>query len=139
MDKQELIDMAQEQGADVFRKKIEPVAPPATQIGIDLDDELLKNIVGGIESNQIDINSLNSFTQVSRNKSELYDTLDYMSQDTTLASVLETYAEDATEMNEHGDIVRAESSDPEVTKFVTYLLNALNVNKNVFKWIEFGV
>lgn len=134
MDKQELIDNAQDLGSEIFGKKIKPTIAPQVEIGIDTDNELLTNIIGGIDSNQIDINSISSFTQVSRNRNELYDTLDYMSQDTTLASVLETYSEDATEMNESGDIVWAESSTPEITKFVTYLLNSLNVNKNVFKW-----
>ena len=57
-----------------------------------------------------------------------------MAQDTTLASVLETYAEDATEMNDNGSIVWCEAEDANVSKYITFLLNSLNVDKNVFKW-----
>ena len=57
-----------------------------------------------------------------------------MARDTTLASVLETYAEDATEMNDNGCIVWCESDDENVGKYITFLLNSLNVDKNVFKW-----
>lgn len=119
---------------DLYNKKIEPVAKPGPQIGIDLQNELIYDIVDNVETSQVDLNSLQSFTNVSRSRNELYDTLDYMSQDTTLSSVLETYAEDATEMNDNGDIVWVESDDPSVSKYVDYLLKALNVNKNVFKW-----
>ena len=121
---------------DIYNKPIETIPKPQPQIGIDVDNNLLWNIIDGtaVESSHVDLSLLQSFTQVTRDRNTLYDTLDYMSQDTTLASVLETYAEDATETNESGDIVWCESSDPNVTKFVTYLLDSLCVNKNIFKW-----
>lgn len=119
---------------DLYNKKIEPVVKPGPQIGIDLQNELIYDIVDNVATSQVDLTALQSFTNVSRSRNELYDTLDYMSQDTTLSSVLETYAEDATEMNDNGDIVWVESDDPSVSKYVDYLLKALNVNKNVFKW-----
>lgn len=121
---------------NIYDKPIETIPKPQPQIGIDVDNNLLWNIIDGtaVESSHVDLSLLQSFTQVTRDRNTLYDTLDYMSQDTTLASVLETYAEDATETNESGDIVWCESSDPNVTKFVTYLLDSLCVNKNIFKW-----
>lgn len=121
---------------NIYDKPIETIPRPQPQIGIDVDNSLLGNIIDGysLESSHVDLSLLQSFTQVTRDRNTLYDTLDYMSQDTTLASVLETYAEDATETNEAGDIVWCESSDPNVTKFVTYLLDSLCVNKNIFKW-----
>ena len=134
MDKEQVLETSFEQNDDLYNKKIQPQAPPAPQIGIDTDNELLYNIIDSSAVDRLDINKLQSFTSVSRSRNELYDTLDYMSKDTTLASVLETYAEDATEMNDNGRIVWCESEDSNVSKYVTYLLNSLDVDKNVFKW-----
>lgn len=129
-----IIDTAFQQDDALYGKKIEVQTSPKPQIGIDLENDLIHDIIDSSQVDQIDISKLQSFTTISQNRNELYDTLDYMSQDTTLASVLETYAEDATEMNDSGDIVWCESDDPAVGKYVTFLLNSLNVNKNVFKW-----
>lgn len=134
MDKETVLQTSFSQDDSLYNKKIEPQSTPDPQIGIDLDNDLIYNIIDATQVDQVDINKLQSFTSVSRNRNELYDTLDYMAQDTTLASVLETYAEDATEMNDSGDIVWCESDDSNVAKYVTFLLNSLNVNKNVFKW-----
>jgi len=123
-----------EQDPALFDKKVKPVPVPQHEIGIDLDNRVLDNVVETMQTSQFDVNSLNSFTQVSRSRNEIYDTLDDMGDDSIIAAVLETYAEDATETNDAGAIVWAESSDSEALKFVTYLLNALNVDKNVYKW-----
>ena len=135
MDKETLRNTAfPEQDDALFNKKVTPVAVPQHEIGIDLDNRVLDNIVDTMETSQFDINALNSFTQVSRSRDEIYNTLDDMGDDSIIAAVLETYAEDATETNDDGAIVWAESNDGEALKFVTYLLNALNVDKNVYKW-----
>lgn len=134
MDRETVLQTSFAQDDNLYNKRIEAQAPPAPQIGIDLDNDLIYNIVDAAEVDRVDINKLQSFTTVSRNRNELYDTLDYMAQDTTLASVLETYAEDATEMNDSGDIVWCEADDANIAKYITFLLNSLNVNKNVFKW-----
>lgn len=123
-----------EQDPALFDKKVKPIPTPQHEIGIDLDNRVLDNIVDTMETSQFDINALNSFTHVSRSRNEIYDTLDDMGDDSIIAAVLETYAEDATETNDAGAIVWAESNDGEALKFVTYLLNALNVDKNVYKW-----
>ena len=135
MDKETLKAAAfPEQDPALFDKKVTPVAVPQHEIGIDLDNHVLDNITETMETSQFDVNALNSFTQVSRSRNEIYDTLDDMGDDSIIAAVLETYAEDATETNDAGAIVWAESTDGEALKFVTYLLNALNVDKNVYKW-----
>ena len=48
--------------------------------------------------------------------------LDTMSEDSTIASALEIYAEDATERNDLNKIVWCVSSDPKIADYVTYLL-----------------
>ena len=134
MDKETVLETSFEQDDALYNKQINPQPAPTPEIGIDIDNELLYNILESSAVDQLDINKLQSFTSVSRTRNELYDTLDYMARDTTLASVLETYAEDATEMNDNGCIVWCESDDENVGKYITFLLNSLNVDKNVFKW-----
>lgn len=134
MEKDLIRDTAFKETPDIYSKKIQAVPVPDKQIGIDLSDSMLTHIVDGVQSSQIDMSAFNSFTQVSRSRNEIYETLDYMSEDSIIASILETYAEDATESNDQGKIVWCESSDGDVGKFVTYLLNALNVDKNIYKW-----
>ena len=57
-----------------------------------------------------------------------------MCEDSTISAVIETYTEDATEYNESGQIVWAESSNPKVQKMVQFLLDTMNVDKNIYKW-----
>lgn len=127
-------DLAFPDKDDLYNKKIEPVAKPTLEIGIDLENSVIQNVVDTVETSQFDINTLNSFTQVSRSRNDIYDIMDDMGDDSIIASVLETYTEDATETNDQGNIVWAESNDSEALQFVTYLLNALNIDKNVYKW-----
>jgi hypothetical protein len=134
MDKDLVRDTAFRTDDDLYNKKIKAVPTPEKQIGIDLSDSMLNHIVDGVQNSQIDMTVLDSFTQVSRSRNEIYETLDYMAEDSTISAILETYAEDATETNDQGNIVWAESADAEAGKFVTYLLNALNVDKNIYKW-----
>lgn len=123
---------------DTYNKPIQPVPVPEHEIGIDLSNALLHNIADSaeMEASTFDTNALNSFTQVAQSRDQLYQVLDDMSNDTTLSAVLETYAEDATETNDRGNIVWCESEDPEVAGFITYLLNALNIDKNAYTWVH---
>lgn len=134
MDKEAIRDTAFVHDDDLYNTKIQPVSVPLKEIGIDLNNTVMSNIADTIETSQFDVNALNSFTQVSRSRNEIYNVLDDMGNDSTLAAVLETYAEDATETNDQGNIVWCESPDADASAFVTYLLNALNVDKNIYKW-----
>ena len=118
-----------------FGHKIQPKVVPETPIGIDTDDSFYDSIVQDGEATAIDINKINAFTQITNNRETLYDVLDTMAKDSTVAAVLETYAEDATETNEQGEIVWCESSDEYVLKYVNFLLNSLNVDKHIYSWV----
>ena len=123
------------QDSEKVGTKINPVTVPETEIGVDTANEFFKDIANLGESASIDISSLNTFTQLSQNRETLYQVLDTMAQDSTVAAILEIYAEDATETNERGEIVWSESSDPNINKYITYLLKSLNVDKNMYKWV----
>ena len=97
MDKETLRTSAfPEQDTALFSKQVIPVAVPQHEIGIDLDNRVLHNLIETMETSQFDINALNSFTRASRRRNEIYDTLDDIGDDSIIAAVLETYAEDAT-------------------------------------------
>ena len=123
------------QDSEKVGTKINAVPVPETEIGVDTANEFFKDIANLGESASIDISSLNTFTQLSQNRETLYQVLDTMAQDSTVAAILEIYAEDATETNERGEIVWSESSDPNINKYITYLLKSLNVDKNMYKWV----
>lgn len=134
MDKELIKDTAFQQDDSIYGKSIDVKPVPEKQIGIDLSDSMLDYIIDGVQTSSMDMSALDSFTQVSRSRNDIYETLDYMAQDSTISAILETYAEDATETNDQGKIMWAESSDPNAGKFVSYLLEALNVDKNIYKW-----
>lgn len=119
----------------VYGTKINPTPVPSLEIGVDTNDDFYTAIAENGDASVVDINRLNAFTQISNSRETLYDVLDTMSQDSTIAAVLETYAEDATETNEQGDIIWCESSDSKILKYVTFLLNSLNVDKHIYAWV----
>lgn len=128
------VDSAFVQDDELYNTKIKSEVVPDRKRDIDLDKTLYSNIIEAAASSQFDINSFNSLSQTATNRNELYNMIDSMCEDGTISAVVETYAEDATERNENGDIVWVESSRPEVAKYVEFLLDSLNVNKNIFKW-----
>ena len=135
MDNTNIKDTAVNAESPNIGKKINPVPKPDTNIGIDIDNEFYEILTNAGVANVIDITQFNNFSQLSQSRETLYHVLDTMAEDSTVAAMLETYAEDATEPNEQGKIVWAESSDAEVAKYIEFLLNSLNVNKNIYNWV----
>lgn len=134
-------ELAIQQDDSVYNRPTQAVPKPEANIGIDTKNTLITNIVQSAEngytaqSGQLDLSAINSFTSVSQKRDELYKLLDSMTQDSIIAAVLETYAEDATEYNDAGQIVWAESSDANVSKFVNFLLDSMRVDKNIYSWV----
>lgn len=119
---------------DLYNKKINPVPVPEKSIGIDTDKKFYENILDAGLSSTLDTAKINSFSQISQRRDLLMQTLDTMAEDPTIAAALEIYAEDATEMNDKSLIMWCESADPNINKYITYLLDSLNVDKNIYKW-----
>ena len=115
--------------------KIEPTPIPEKQIGIDTKGVFMDNVVEAIDVGKVDMSKIESFTTLSQTRDTMYTMLDTMAEDATISAVLETYAEDATERNDKGKVVWCESSDPNIAKYVTFLLNSMNVDKNIYKWV----
>lgn len=124
------------QATDEYNKKTKAIPKQQASFGIDTDETLFDNIIKAGVASKLDITELESFSQVSQNRNQIYDLLDTMSEDSTIAAVLETYAEDATEYGDNGKIVWVESSDSDVSNYVTYLLDTMNIDKNIYKWVH---
>lgn len=121
---------------DIYGKEIKTIANPGKEIGIDTKKTLFHNIAEQGVSATVDLNSLNSFSRISQSRDQIYGMIDSMCEDSTIAAVLETYAEDATEYNDEGKIVWCESSDANVAKYITFLLDTMNVDKHIYKWVH---
>lgn len=119
----------------LYNKKINSVPKPEVQTSVNNDISIINNIVNEGSAHNIDINAIESFTNISRSRDQLYSMLEAMCQDSTISAVLETYAEDATETNEDGRKVWVDSDDANVQKFVDFLLKALEIDKNVYNWV----
>lgn len=120
---------------DIYNKKIVPTPTPPKNIGIDVDGEFDQALINAADSNHLDMATLESFTRVSQDRNHLYDLIDTMAEDTTIASILETYAEDSTETNKDGRIVYVESDDSNIGHYITFLLDTLNIDKNIYQWV----
>lgn len=131
------VDMlnAVDRETDKLGQKIKPIPKPEKNIGIDVSDEFWEAMMAAADANKIDISAINSFSQLSQNRETLYQVLDTMAEDPLMAAALEVYTEDATETNDAGDIVWVESSDAKIGKYITFLLDSLNVNKNMYNWM----
>lgn len=120
---------------ELYNKKIKSEPAPERKKDVDLNKTLYDNIIGAAQNSALDINAFNSLTQTANNRNELYNMIDAMCEDGIISAVVETYAEDATERNDAGNIMWVESPDDEIAKCVEYYLDTLNVNKNIYKWV----
>ena len=112
------IDPAVQKDNDYIGKKAKAVIKPETTTNLDTN---LVDIIAeqsGVSS-QVDMTKINNFTQVSTRRDEVYNLIDQMAEDPTVAAILETYAEDATEYNDAGQIVWVQSDRSEVSKYIS--------------------
>lgn len=131
-------DIQKEQGSPfidnkhLYGKEIKSTPTPQKEIGVDTDKTIFDNIINAGMSNNLDMSALDAFTQVSQSRDQIYALMDMMCEDPTVASAIELYAEDATEYNQAGQIVWCESNDGDVSKYVQYLLDSMNIDKNAY-------
>lgn len=118
-----------------LHKKTKAVPVPEQNIGITLNAGVADIISELGTASKVDLSVLNSFTQVSQRRDELYKLLDMMGEDPTIAAILETYAEDATEYNDNGQIVWVEAADSKINQYISFLLDSMQVDKNIYKWV----
>ena len=134
MENNNLHEKTDSRNMNLYGKKTVAVPPPKPEIGIDTENEFISNIIDNGVASPVDISVINNFTQMSQQRNTMYDLLDAMAEDSTMAAVLETYAEDATEYNDQGRIMWADSNDDRVLAYVNYLLDTLKIDSNIYKW-----
>ena len=102
---------------------------------IDLSGQLFDNIIDAAEKSSVDMNTINSFSSISRSRNNVYELLDLMAQDPTISAILQIYAADATETNDSGQVMWCDSDDEKVLGMVTHLLDSMNVDKYAYDWV----
>lgn len=105
-----------------------------TALDIDTNKVLADNIIEAGLSRQLDISALENFTSVSNSRDQMYQLIDTMAQDSSVSAILKTYAENVCEPADNGHVIWCESNDPKISKFVNYMLNVMNADKNMYGW-----
>lgn len=128
------IDQIAQDADKYYGDRTKPVPKPGIEFGVDTDNTLIYDLAA-VDSSRIDAARINAMTQVSQRRDQLYTMIDSMCEDTTLAAALEIYVEDVTEKSDSGRIVWAESEDPYIGKYITFLLDSFNIDKSIYKWV----
>ena len=105
-----------------------------TTLDIDVKKTLADNIIEAGLSSQLDIAKLENFTNISNSRDQIYQLIDTMAQDSSVSAILKTYAENVCEPADNGHVIWCESNDPKISKFVNYILNTMNADKNMYGW-----
>ena len=111
------------------------VLDSTTKLDIDTNKVLIDNIIEAGLSSRLDVSALDRFTSISNARDQVYQLIDTMCNDSAVSAIVRTYTDDVCEMADNGHIVWCESSDPNISKFVNYLLNIMNVDKQIGKWV----
>ena len=119
---------------EIYNKKIKTIPPETKDSEVGISDTLYDNILEVGLSSQIDMSSISSLSQQANTRNEMYNIYDTMCEDGQISAVIKTYAEDATEHNDSGDIIWATSEDSKISYLVNYYIDSLNINKNIYKW-----
>ena len=114
--------------------KIKAVPNPTPEIGVDTENEFISTVVNAASDNELNLSEIENFSMAAQTREQIYSLVDTMAQDSTIASILETYAEDVCETNDRGKIVWVESNDEEIAKQVDFLLNVSKIDKQIYDW-----
>ena len=85
--------------------RVKPIYNADPETGIDTEKTFIDNIIGAAQVGSLDISSIDALSQSAQNREQLYNMIDSMAQDDVIAAVLETYAEDAVQTNDKGQVV----------------------------------
>jgi hypothetical protein len=105
-----------------------------TTLDIDTKKVLADNIIEAGLSRKLDIAALENFTSISNSRDQIYQLIDVMAQDSSVSAILKTYAENVCEPADNGHVIWCESTDPQISRFVNYMLNVMNADKNMYGW-----
>lgn len=83
----------------------------------------------------VNTSEFQSFRTLGSDRNEQYRMYDEMANDSIIASALELYADDATQYNAKGQVIWAESEDPNAAQFANRLLEVLQIQDNAWSHI----
>lgn len=126
--------ITQTSSAAVGNQAVPTTLGNTTKLDIDTNKVLVDNIIdygltGGLNSGELE-----KFTSISNSRDQIYQVIDTMAQDSAVSAIIKTYADSACETADNGHIVWCESSNPKISKFINYLLNVMNIDKNIYGW-----
>jgi hypothetical protein len=81
------------------------VLDDTTTLDIDTKKVLVDNIIDAGLSHKLDTSALENFTSISNSRDQIYTLIDTMAQDSSVASILRTYAEDVCDTADNGHII----------------------------------
>jgi len=110
------------------------VLDSTTKLDIDTNKVFIDNIIDAGINGGLNLGALENFTSISNNRDQIYTLIDTMAADSSVSAIVRTYAEEVCETSDNGHVVWCESQDPKVSKFINYLLNVMNVDKNIYNW-----
>lgn len=86
-------------------------------------------------SNFVNLSAINNFRSLSSDRETQYKLFDQMSEDSIISTALEMYADDATQYNNKGQVIWAESDNTDVAAFANRLIDIFGLNKNAWSHI----
>ena len=131
--------MPDKNNKDLLGKKTKAIPQEPVEIGVDLEDDLINQLLDNADENlysSTDLTALENFIGVAQTREQMYALIDLMALDERIKAILDTYTEDTIETNESGQIVWCESSDDDILKYVNYLLQSLKVDENSEEWVR---
>jgi len=99
----------------------------------------LVNIVDEIDKNNSlvgNLSDLQEFRELSSDAEARYRIFDEMEKDSVISSALDMYADDATQYNRDGNVIWAESDDPDISAFANRLIDIFQLNTNAWSHIR---
>lgn len=120
---------------DVLYTRLKGTPSKNGAIGLSDDVDDITNEQMTTDHSLIDMNDIDEFTTLSRYLDDRYKAYEEMLRDPIIATALEMYADDATQMNRDGNIVWVESDDADIANAANRLLTVLGINKYAWKHI----
>ena len=105
-----------------------------TRLDIDTNKILADNIIEAGLSSNLNVAALEHFTSISNSRDQIYQLIDTMAQDSSVSAIIRTYTENVCEPADNGHIIWCEADDPSISRFVNYILNVMNADKNMYGW-----
>lgn len=120
-----------------FKLRITPKPNSANNIVNDTEDLTYKQLNADdiTSSALIDSTSIHDFCTISSNRHNKYVGFEEMLEDPIIAAAIEMYADDATQYNDDGNIIWAESDNEEIAMAANRLLKVLDLDEKAWRHI----